>query len=384
MNPPSNITKTKVIYLITKSNWGGAQRYVYDLATGLDQTRYEPVVALGGDGELIDKLEIAGIKTITLQAAQRDVSLTKEWRLCWELIRLIRTERPAVFHVNSSKAGGLGCFVGRILGVNKVVFTAHGWAFNEDRPGWQRLIIKFAHWLTVMLSHQTIAVSAGMAQQLNWPLAQRKMSVINPGRTIPHFVERSVARSQLANYCPALVPFQTDRWILIIAELHPIKQHALLFEAIQSVVSEHPTVRLVCIGDGALRDTLQAWVLDHHLEQHVFFTGATPEAATLLPAADLFVLPSRSESYGYVVHEAGLAGVPVIASNVGGITDIVHDGVDGTLFNSGDQQQLTTAITQFLDNPTSSQTMSHTLQTKLADRTVKAMVTATSKVYRSR
>jgi len=70
------VKKIKILFLITKSNWGGAQRYVYDLATGIDQTRYEPVVALGGDGELIDKLEIAGIKTITLQASSYPSSRT--------------------------------------------------------------------------------------------------------------------------------------------------------------------------------------------------------------------------------------------------------------------------------------------------------------------
>jgi len=384
MNPPSNITKTKVIYLITKSNWGGAQRYVYDLATTLDPEHYEVSVVVGGEGVLIDKLHEAGIATFSLAHLNRDISLTQEVRLLRELWTRLRREQPDVLHVNSSKAGLLGCLLGRLAGVPRVVFTAHGWAFNEDRPAIQKFLFKLFHWLTVLLSHQTIAVSHAIKQQMNWPLVQNKLMVIHHGRTILNFVNRLDARAVLCAAHPPLSDYQADVWLLIIAELHPIKQHQQLFAAIERIIVEYPRVRLVCIGDGELRAELQTYINDHNLSQHVFLVGAITEAATLLKAADLFILPSRSESYGYVVHEAGLAGVPVIASNVGGITDIVHDGVDGTLFNSGDQQQLTTAITQFLDNPTSSQTMSHTLQTKLADRTVKAMVTATSKVYRSR
>ena len=77
-------SRKKVLFLITKSNWGGAQRYVYDLATALDPETYEPVVALGGDGDLKEKLEKAGIRTISLQTLERDISITKEIRFAWE------------------------------------------------------------------------------------------------------------------------------------------------------------------------------------------------------------------------------------------------------------------------------------------------------------
>src|SRR6056297_750671 len=188
-------TRTKILYLITKSNWGGAQRYVFDLVSTLDTTLYEPVVVLGGDGELTEKLQAIGVRVITLQSAQRDISFTKELRLFGELFTIVRREQPDILHVNSSKAGGVGCFVGRLLGVKRVIFTAHGWAFNEKRPTWQKYIIKYLHWLTVLLSHTTIAVSQAIVEQMNWPLANTKMIVINPGRTIPEFQNRLQART---------------------------------------------------------------------------------------------------------------------------------------------------------------------------------------------
>jgi hypothetical protein len=191
--------RKKILFLITKSNWGGAQRYVFDLATTLDQDIYEPVVALGGNGELLDKLSVAGIRTISLATLQRDISFTKELSFAKELWRTVRIEKPDVFHVNSSKAGGLGCFIGRVAGINRVIFTAHGWAFNEDRPLWQKFIIKKLHWWTVVLSHHTIAVSSAVAAQMNWPFVQRKMTVIHPGRTITNFAGKLEARQTITH-----------------------------------------------------------------------------------------------------------------------------------------------------------------------------------------
>jgi len=381
MNNATSQTRKKILFLITKSSWGGAQRYIYDLATTLDQAVYEPVVILGGNGELTDKLNAVGIRTITLQTLQRDISITKEIRFAAELWRIVRAERPDVLHVNSSKAGGVGCLVGRLALVPRVIFTAHGWAFNERRPWWQKFIIKKIHWFTVMLSHRTIAVSNAIVEQMNWPLAQRRMVVINPGRTIPQFESRLTARTTIALAHPPLAGYTADVWFCILAELHPIKQHAMLFDAMKIIITEYPYVRLVCIGGGELQTKLQTYINENGLEQNVFLTGAIHEAAGLLKAADLFVLPSRSESYGYVLHEAGLARVPIIASDVGGIPDIITSEAVGTLVPSNDQAALAGAIVQFLHDPQLYENKAQALQATLQNRTVTNMTTQTIEVY---
>jgi len=377
----TELNRTKVLFLITKSNWGGAQRYVYDLATTLDHSEFEPVVITGGAGELTDKLGTAGIRTITLQTLQRDISITKEMRFMLELWRIIRAERPDVLHVNSSKAGGVGCFIGRLALVPRVIFTAHGWAFNEDRPGWQKLIIKKLHWWTVMFSHQTIAVSNAIVSQMDWPLAQRRTVVINPGRTVPEFEGRLTARTSLVLLHPPLAPYTADVWLCILAELHPIKQHQMLFAVIRNVVTDFKNVRLVCIGNGELHDQLTAYIKEHGLERHIFLVGHLHEAASKLKAADLFVLPSKSESYGYVLHEAGLARVPIIASNVGGITDIISDESEGTLFDATNPETLESALRNFLRAPHTYNEKTQKLQSKLGARTVSDMTQKTITVY---
>jgi Glycosyltransferase Family 4 len=132
-------TRKKVLFLITKSNWGGAQRYVYDLATNLDLTKFMPVVALGGDGPLSQMLQNAQIPVVGLTQMRNSTSLKQAWSSYWELVRVIKSEKPDVLHLNSSVAGLVGAIAGRFARVPHIIFTAHGWAFNEDRPWWQPL-----------------------------------------------------------------------------------------------------------------------------------------------------------------------------------------------------------------------------------------------------
>ena len=373
--------KKKVLYLITKSNWGGAQRYVYDLATNLDREQFEPVVALGGSGQLAELLGHAGVRVIRIDALERDVKLTKEFAVARELWRIFRSERPVVLHLNSSKAGAVGALIGRLARVPRIIFTAHGWAFNEARPRWQRYLLKALHWLTVLLSHRTIAVSRAMVTQMDWPGARARMIVRNPGRTIGVTYTKAEARAHLGNYAPQLSHYSRDPWIGMVAELHPVKQHAVLLQSTRELIRQHPRVRVVLVGDGELADTLDAAIARDGLAEHVFRTGAVPEAARFLKAFDVLVLPSRSESYGYVLHEAGLLGVPVVASDVGGIRDIVTHEESGLLVQSADAAALRDALGTLLASKTLRSTYAAALRESMNTRTAAAMTRATEALY---
>lgn len=377
----ADMKRKKVLYLITKSNWGGAQRYVYDLATHLDKERFEAVVALGGNGTLKEQLQHAGIRVISIESLGRDVSLKKEWKFMKELWQILQTEKPAVLHVNSSKAGGMGTFLGRVARVPRVLFTAHGWAFNEDRPWWQKMIIKFLHWLTVLFSHKTIAVSNAIVRQMNWPFTQAKMKVINPGRTIGAMYGKIEAREKIASYCPPLNQYRNDPWVLTIAELHPIKRLDVLVQAIAKNTERHSKIRCIIIGDGQEKEKFSALIEKLGLSQNVFLVGPITEAARFLKAASVFVLPSKSESYGYVLHEAGLAKLPVIATNVGGIPDIITSEQTGKLIPPDDTEALASTISDFLEHPKAWSEMAEHLHTSMQSRTVERMTEATETLY---
>ena len=372
--------KKKVLFLITKSNWGGAQRYVYDLATHLDNTKFEPVVALGGNGELVTLLSHAGIRTIQINSLARDISLKKEKEFATELYKIIKTEKPDILHVNSSKAGGVGTFIGRILRVPRIIFTAHGWAFNEDRSLWQRLIIKFLHWITVLLSHRTIAVSKAIVRDMNWPGAKQKMKILHPGRTIGAMYEQKEARTKITDFCPSLLPYLDDPWIMSVAELHPIKNIDILVKSMNAL-KKYPKLRLVVIGGGQEKTYLQTLISKYNLTENIFLVGALSEAARFLKAADIFVLPSRSEAYGYVIHEAGLAQLPVIATRVGGIPEIILNGTSGILIPPNDEKALSDALGILIADKDLRNNLAEKHYQNMKENSLEKMVRATETLY---
>ncbi len=343
--------KTKVLYLITKSNWGGAQRYVYDLATGLSPTEFDVAVALGGNGPLATKLESAGIRVIRIPSLQRDVSVIKEAAAFVEIADIIRRERPDILHLNSSKAGILGAFLGRLLLVGKIIFTAHGWAFNEDRPDLQKLILKVIHWFTVLFSHQTIAVSEELRRQMGWPFTANKMRVIYNGRSISELRSKEESRSHLCEQFPRLLPYRHDFWSMTIGELHPVKRHEAVIGAIKKVAETKPDTRHLIIGAGEEKEVLEAEIEKLNLSENVFVLGAVEEAARFLKAADIFVLASRSEGMPYVLIEALIANVPVVATSVGGIPEVIENEVEGLLTPPLDNKALFEAILSLRNDP---------------------------------
>jgi glycosyltransferase involved in cell wall biosynthesis len=373
-------TRKKVLFLITKSNWGGAQRYVYDLATHLDQTKFEAVVALGGDGELVTMLKHAGVRVIKIKSLERNISLKKEYESMLELYKIVQAEKPDILHLNSSKAGGVGTAVGRVLRVPRIIFTAHGWAFNEDRPLWQRIIIKFLHWITVLLSHRTIAVSKAVVRDMNWPWTKQKMKVLHPGRTIGVMYEHDDARTKIVYFCPSLELYKNDPWLITIAELHPVKNIDVLIRSMRNL-SQHPSLRLVIIGEGQERNKLQTIINTHNLTKKVFLLGALSEAARFLKAADIFISTSRSEAYGYVVHEAGLAHLPVIATRVGGIPEIIEDRVSGILIPPNDTRAIGTAVDLLMKDDTLKNNLASKHNERMTANSLEKMVSGTETLY---
>jgi glycosyltransferase involved in cell wall biosynthesis len=167
----------KILFVITKSYFGGAQRYVFDLAIAAKKAGYDVSVLLGGEGVLLEKLEAEHIRTIRIASLQREVNPLSDLKTFFALVRTIRKERPDILHVNSAKAGGLGALAGRVAGVPRIIFTAHGWAFNEDRSWVSKKLIKILSWLTIILSDRTIAVSNALRSEVP-NLLQKKVTVI--------------------------------------------------------------------------------------------------------------------------------------------------------------------------------------------------------------
>ncbi len=354
--------KQKVLYLITKSNWGGAQKYVFDLATSLPKDKYEVKVALGGDGPLATRLREKGIHVIEVNGLERDISFKNDLLALIDTFEIIRKEKPDILHLNSTKISGLGSVIGRALGVKKIIFTAHGWAFNEDRSYASKSIIKFLYWITMLSAHKIIGVSENMINQIkDWSINKNKFSVIRNGIHSPNFLTKEEAREKISHTTPAIFEAISETskksantiWIGSVGELHPIKGHVFALEAFAQILKNRPELNFiyVIIGDGDIRHFLNAEIKRLSLESHVFLVGSILDASNYLKAFDLYLFPSLSEGLSYAVIEAAFANLPIIASNVGGIPEIIETNLEGKLIPSQNPKAIEDAIYNYIDNP---------------------------------
>lgn len=371
--------KRKLLIVITKSNFGGAQRYVFDLARSL-KDRYDVVVACGtgqgGNGLLVEKLTVAGVRVAVIPSLGRDMNLWKDFLSLISLIKIVRAEKPDIVHLNSAKAAGLGAVASLFSKKTKRVFTAHAWAFNEDRNTVSKGLITFFHWLTIMLAQKTIAVSAGVKRQVeHLPKVADRIQVVHLGLDKPIFYGKKNARLVLN------IPEKAFS-IGTIAELHKVKGLEYALEALKSV--PFPFVYTI-VGSGDLKPRLESIIASHpKLKESVKLAGFVPDAAALLPAFDVFLLPSLSEAFGYVLLESGFAGTPVIATAVGGIPEIVEDMKSGILIHPKHPKEIAQALQFARDKAPVMKQLGAELNRKvLAQFSVAKMVAETETVYES-
>lgn len=340
--------KKKILYVITKGNFGGAQRYVYDLATSLPKDEFEAVVVCGEGKILKEKLEEKNIRVIELKSSQRDINISKDVRTFFEILKILKEEKPDVLHLNSSKIGGLGALAGRFTRVKKIIFTGHGWAFNEDRGLLSKSVILFLHWLTVLLCHTTIAVSEKAKKDiLRLPFIKNKIKVIYNGIEKFEALPKEEARIILASK-------DSEKIIIFsISELHKNKGVDVALRALALLPKETREKIIYSIAgvDGGEKQNLEKLVLELGIADTVRFLGFVPDAKKLLSGADVFLLPSRTEAFPYAPLEAGLVGLPIIATSVGGVPEVIKDMQNGILVHPRNPKEIAEAISYLLDHP---------------------------------
>lgn len=333
----------KILYIITKANFGGAQKYVYDLASSAQEAGHSPVVLYGVPGKLSDMLHERGIRTIQLQGLERDLKLSGEVSSFFQLLRTIKEERPDVLHVNSSK-GGLALLAGRIRGVKNILFTAHGWAFNEDRSPLQKYILRCIYVVTVLLSHATICVSDAVRKDIASPLLHKKLVVVRNGIEPSNYLLRETARQKLRSDTSGV-------WVGMTAELHKTKRVEDAIQAVAKLRDEFSTLSLTVMGEGEERARLEELIASLNVSDRVFLPGFIADAPTYLHAFDIFLMPSRTEALGYSAIEAGYAGLPVIATRVGGLPEVIEHEKTGLLVPKENPDALASAVRTLLSNP---------------------------------
>jgi len=375
------MAKKSILYIITKSVWGGAAKYVFDLVTNLSD-EFEINIAAGGQGKFAQKIKEANLPYFEIKNFQRRVNIFKDFLAGFEILFLLFKLKPDIIHVNSSKAGGL---VGKAVWYYKLfsrrkvrlIFTAHGWAFNEDRPLWQLFLIKIFSKLTALFYDRIICVSQYDRQIAieNKIAPADKLMAIHNGIDIKaiSFLPREEAQKKLLGHTSKLV-------IGTIAEWTKNKGLIYILEAVKEIKKP---LDLVLIGSGENPDKDKMQQLTEKYE-NIHLIEFIDQAASYLKAFDIFILPSLKEGLPYTILEAMAAEVPIITTNIGGIPEMIDDNVSGILIQPKNSRQLAEKILELINNPEITQGMAEKASQKVVKEfSLEKMLQKTKNVYSS-
>ena len=414
------MAQKSILYIITKSVWGGAARYVYDLAVSLRAEQSNPeknhgivsspltphndsffkvFVAAGGREELAQKIIKAKISYVDIKNFQRQISFFREFFAFFEILSLLFRLKPDIIHVNSSKAGGIVGIAGLIYKLLtgkkiKLIFTAHGWAFSENRPKWQIILIKFFSKLTAIFYDKIICVSEydHRLALKNKIAPARKLITIHNGITLEaiSFLPRKEAQKKLLGRTSPLV-------VGTIAEWTKNKGLKYLLEAMKKIChsreSGNPVPDLVLIGSGENPDKKKIYKLveKHPFKKNIHLHEFIKNAASYLKAFDIFVLPSIKEGLPYAILEAIAAEVPIIATNVGGVPEILNPGAAPAtgaapetqhLVQPKNSRQLAEKISYFMNDIETVRGLTKEIKREISTKfSLKRMVQKTKRVY---
>jgi sugar transferase (PEP-CTERM/EpsH1 system associated) len=320
---------TPTVALMTSNlKGGGAEQCVVTLANQLYDHGWRPaVIALGASGALNERIRHEGIPVVSLNKQRGN-----DPRLTLSLARVLRRLRVDVVHANNWSTLLESMVGARLAGVRSVVHTQHGLHFETgaSQHGPNRRFRLVAQRLIAKWLHHIVAVSPEVRQTLldEWQVPEEKVSVILNG--IP-LESQPLARAERDARRQQLGFGHTDFVVGTMGFFRPVKDFPTLVQAMARVSANAPQARLAFIGDGPGRSDLEKLVRSLGLDHIVRFLGWRTDAASILPCLDAFALSSLSEGISLALLEAMAAGLPIVATHVGGNPLVVEEGVTGWL-----------------------------------------------------
>jgi glycosyltransferase involved in cell wall biosynthesis len=325
----------RIAYIVTRSDpIGGAQVHVRDLTRAMRDHGHEAVVIAGGTGPFTTALQAQGVPTVILRHLVAPIAPLKDARALHEIRAALRKLRPDLLSTHSSKAGILGRVVARSLGV-PVVFTAHGWAFTPGIPTLQAALYRRIERIAAPLANRIITVS-NFDRELALAVgigSDRQVITVHNG--MPDV--NSDLRADPGRHPVRLV---------MVARFEPQKDHPTLLKALAGL--RELQWELDLIGDGPLLPEMQRLCGELAISQQVRFWGQRMDVDARLADAQICLLISNWEGFPRSILEAMRAGLPVIASKVGGSSESVVDGETGFLAARGDVELLRTRLERLL------------------------------------
>jgi glycosyltransferase involved in cell wall biosynthesis len=328
----------KIAYIVTRADpIGGAQIHVRDLAAAVQAQGHSPTVMTSGRGPFVDALRMQGTPTVLLEHLSVPIGPVRDLRALREIHRVLKDLRPDLLAAHSSKAGILGRLAGRSLRI-PVVFTVHGWAFTPGIPAIRRAIYRrierfvgpFAsRIITVSEFDRRLALEAGISSR------ERVVTVHNGMPDVAPHLRADPGGSPVR--------------LIMVARFGAQKDHPTLLRALAGL-QDHAW-ELDLIGEGPLMAQTESLAATLGIGSRVRFLGQRMDVAEKLANAQVSLLVSNWEGFPLSILESMRAGLPVVASSVGGVEESVRDGETGYVVPRGDTEVLRERIGRLLADP---------------------------------
>ncbi len=364
--------KVKVIHVITRLDKGGSAENTFLTVKGLDKEKYDVILIKGlsfesnmTENELraieeeLTGAEREGIKIITIPVLVRSIHPFYDLKVLFNLIRILRRERPNIVHTHTSKAGILGRWAAFFAGVPVIIHTPHGHIFWGYFGRLKTRLFILLEIISALVTDRLIMLTEQEKKDhLRACIAsEEKFTVVHSGVDLDCFknvyIDPLEMKRKLGIPEDALVVGTTGR-------LTPVKGQRYLIEAAGKIVDKRLDTIFVFLGDGKLLGELKNMTFRLGIEENVRFPGWRQDVAEVMSIFDIFLLPSLNEGLGRVLVEAMALGKPLVASNVGGIPDLVVDGKNGFLVPVGDVETMAIRINDLLESAEKREKMGNT------------------------
>lgn len=341
----------RVCRVIGRLNIGGPAIHAIVLTAGLRARGYDTLLVAGREGpregSFHDLAVEKGVEPLFLPELGREVRPGRDLVALLKLLRLFRQQRPEIVHTHTAKAGTVGRLAAKLAGVPIIIHTFHGHTFRGYfGRGVTRVFLEIERRLSAV-STKVLTVSEGQRQDLlRLRIGDPEKVVTMPlGLPLDGLLKPDLRKGEIRRRLgvSAEAPL-----VGVIARLVPIKDHGTFLEAASDLRRSRPNVRFLIVGDGELRTRLEQRARDLGLDGCAHFLGWQRDLEPIYADLDLVVLSSLNEGTPVSLIEGMAAGLPVVATEVGGVPDLVEHGKTGLLVPPGDSRSLSGAMETLL------------------------------------
>jgi len=372
--------RQKILQIITLSEWGGAQRVVFDLADSLDKEKFEVEVACSPDGLLVEKLRARNIKVYEIKNLVRRLSIIDDIKAFFALKKIIKKGKYDIIHCHSAKAGFLGRMAALSGGVRKIYYTVHSWSFyNKIEFGFmEKIFVAMEKAGSVGVSKIICVSSRVMADGIRRKIAKpKKFLLIHNGIDFNVENKRDEIKKNYNIKSKEIV-------VGMVSRLAYPKDPLLFLRVAKEILKKEKDVKFVLVGAGILSEECHNFIEKEKLEEKVLLLGEKSplEARELFFVFDVFVLLSNFEGMPITILEAMFASLPAVVSNVGGIPELIEKEKGGFLVRNNYFGEIKEVIDYLIKNPQIRKQMGeYNLQKVKANFTLEKMVRAYEKLY---